>query len=163
MISLLHVFGTEMYMLTTGQNMAAARIWLDIVYTGRWNGAEPYWFYASLLYQSELGQHGTAQLGMMLARFGHVYTATANRAEPCWYHTDTVSSGSANAVLVRIQQLTRRHRTGFTTAVMPQPLITPVEASSATTVKSISHKSVQLPYGWSIQHWQKMTSGVGVG
>ena len=30
-------------------------------------------------------------------------------------------------------------------------------------VKSISIKSVQLPYGGSIRHWQKMTSGVGVG
>ena len=29
--------------------------------------------------------------------------------------------------------------------------------------KSISIKSVQLSYGRSIQHWQKMTSGVGMG
>ena len=29
--------------------------------------------------------------------------------------------------------------------------------------KSISIKSVQLSYGRSIWHWQKMTSGVGVG
>ena len=53
---------------------------------------------ASSLYQSELGQHGTAGLGTTLARFGHVYTATANRAEPCWYRVGTsagtVSSGS---------------------------------------------------------------------
>ena len=37
------------------------------------------------LYQSKLGQHGMVRLGIMLARFGHVYTATANRAEPCWH------------------------------------------------------------------------------
>ena len=37
---------------------------------------------------------------MTLARFGHVYTATANRAEPCWYHAGTVSSGSVNAVIL---------------------------------------------------------------
>ena len=42
---------------------------------------------------SELGQHYTAWLGTMLARFGHVYNATANRNEPCWYHAGTVSSG----------------------------------------------------------------------
>ena len=40
----------------------------------------------------------TARLGTTLARFGHVYTATANRAEPCWYRAGTVSSGSVNAV-----------------------------------------------------------------
>ena len=52
----------------------------------------PSWFGASSLYQSKLGQHGTAQLDTMLAHFGHVYTATANHAEPCWYcaGTDTV-------------------------------------------------------------------------
>ena len=37
---------------------------------------------------------------MMLARFGHVYTAIANHAELCWYHAGTVSSGSLNTVLV---------------------------------------------------------------
>ena len=42
---------------------------------------------------------GTARLGTTLARFGHVYTATANRAEPCWYCAGTVSSDSVNAVL----------------------------------------------------------------
>ena len=46
---------------------------------------EPSWFRASSLYQSELGQHGRARLGTMLAHFGHVYTATANCAEPCWH------------------------------------------------------------------------------
>ena len=40
----------------------------------------------------------TARLGSPLARFGHVYTATANRVEPCWYRAGTVSSGSVNAV-----------------------------------------------------------------
>ena len=40
----------------------------------------------------------TAWLG--LARFGHVYTATANRAEPCWYRAGSVSCGSVNAALV---------------------------------------------------------------
>ena len=38
------------------------------------------------------GWHGT-----LLARFGHVYTATAKRAEPCWYRAGPVSSGSVNA------------------------------------------------------------------
>ena len=40
----------------------------------------------------------TTWLGTMLARFGHVYTATVNHAEPCWYRAGTVSSGSLNAV-----------------------------------------------------------------
>ena len=41
----------------------------------------------------------TARLGTTLARFGHVYTATAtSTAEPCWYRAGTVSSGSVNAV-----------------------------------------------------------------
>ena len=42
----------------------------------------------------------TARLGTILARFSHVYTATANRAELCCYRAGTVSSGRVNAVYV---------------------------------------------------------------
>ena len=35
MLSLSRVFETEMHMLSTGHDTAAARIWLDIIYTGR--------------------------------------------------------------------------------------------------------------------------------
>ena len=63
MILLSHVLGTKTHWFSTWHGMVAARIWLDIVYTGRWEGAEPSWFCASSFYQSELGQHGTARLG----------------------------------------------------------------------------------------------------
>ena len=99
-ILLSHFLGTETHWFSTWHGMVAAQIWLDIVYTGRWEGAEPSWFRASSLYQSELGQYGTTWLSTMLARFGHVYTATTNRAEPCWYCAAMVSSGSVNAALV---------------------------------------------------------------
>ena len=85
MLLLSRVCETETRMLSTSHGSdgtKAARIRLDIVYTGRWEGAKPCWFQASSLYQSELGQHGTAWHGTLLARFDHVYTATAKRAEP---------------------------------------------------------------------------------
>ena len=42
-------------------------------------------------------------------------------------------------------------------------LIQPIVHILHSITKSISIKSVQLSYGRSIWHWQKMTSGVGVG
>ena len=56
-------FGTEMHMLSTGHGTVAAQIYLNIIYTSRWEGAKPslgpsakpYWFRDSSLYQSKLG------------------------------------------------------------------------------------------------------------
>ena len=53
------------------------------------------WFHASLLYQSELGWHGSARHNVsMLWSCLHCH---ANHAKLCWYRAGTVSSGSVNA------------------------------------------------------------------
>ena len=88
-------FGLK-HMLSTEHGMAAARIWLVC------------WFRTSLLYQRELGQHGTAWLGIMLTRFGYVYPSAANCAKLCWYHAGTVSSCRQSITVLPILQVTRR-------------------------------------------------------
>ena len=69
-----HTFWGLKHWFSTWHGTVAARIWLDV---GRlhWQvrrpvSLKPSWFRASSLYRSELGQHSTAQLGTMLARFG---------------------------------------------------------------------------------------------
>ena len=61
---------------------AAAQIWLDTFYTGH---AGLVLCQLALSKQAGPARHGSAQLAMMLASFGHVYTATANCAGLYWY------------------------------------------------------------------------------
>ena len=83
MILLSCVLGTETHWFSTWHGTVAAQIWLDIFTLAGEKvpsqaGSVPARFIKA-------SWASTAWLGMILERFGHVYTATANRAEPCWY------------------------------------------------------------------------------
>ena len=63
------------------------------------NAATQSWYCCHVFWRLKHTGHSTARLSTMLARFGHVYTATVIRAEPCWFRAGTVLSGSVNAAL----------------------------------------------------------------
>ena len=122
-ISLSCIFETVMIMLSTEHGTAAARIWFDIVYSGRQKGGKPCWFCTSSLYQNEMGQLSMARLGsgwcwhVWSCLYCHCWAVLV----PCW-HSFKWQCKRGNSFLDWYGNVfsTSQHNTsGATTYVLP--------------------------------------------